>query len=230
MTTLRVLSYNVRSLRDDSAAVARVIRAAAPDVVCVQEVPRFLRWRSACAALARRSGLVVVGGGRPAGANLLMSGLAVTVEAVHDVAFTSDPRLHRRGTALAVLALSGQRFALAGTHLDLADEPRRRHVGELHAALDRFVPAGVPAIVAADVNEQPGLPAWAALARRGRDAFAEVGTGDGSTYSATRPTRRIDGVFVDPPLRVESARVLDGADIERASDHRPLLVEIDLRR
>ncbi len=67
MPTLRLLTYNVRSMRDDRAAVARVIRSAEPDVVCVQEAPRFLRWRSTCAALARTSGLVVVGGGRPAG-------------------------------------------------------------------------------------------------------------------------------------------------------------------
>ena len=60
---LRVLSYNVRGLRDDRQALAEVVRAADPDVVCVQEAPRFLRWRSTCAALARTSGLVVVGGG-----------------------------------------------------------------------------------------------------------------------------------------------------------------------
>ena len=35
--------------------------------------PHLLRWRSKCAALARTSGLVVVGGGRRAGANLVMS-------------------------------------------------------------------------------------------------------------------------------------------------------------
>ncbi|HEY2985649.1 MAG TPA: hypothetical protein VGJ38_15950, partial [Jatrophihabitantaceae bacterium] len=64
MPTLRLLCYNVRSLRDDEDAVARVIRGCEAHVVCVQEAPRFARWRSKNAALARRSGLVVVGGGR----------------------------------------------------------------------------------------------------------------------------------------------------------------------
>ena len=36
---LRVVSYNVRELADDTAALARVLRAAAPDVVCLQEAP-----------------------------------------------------------------------------------------------------------------------------------------------------------------------------------------------
>src|SRR5581483_8178736 len=113
------MTYNVRSMRDDDAALARVISSAAPDVVCVQEAPRFLRWRSTCAALARMSGLVVVGGGRPAGANLIMSTLGVDALSVHDIGFSTDPLLHRRGAALAVLRLRGTTFAVAGTHLDL---------------------------------------------------------------------------------------------------------------
>src|SRR6476661_3036669 len=76
---LRVLTYNVRSMRDDRDALGRVIRSAEPDVVLVQESPRFLRWRSLCAELDRRINLVVVSGGRLAGANLILSSLAVTV-------------------------------------------------------------------------------------------------------------------------------------------------------
>ena len=144
MPTLRLLSYNVRSLRDDPAAVARVIRSAYPDVVCIQEAPRFLRWRSTCAELARRSGLVVVTGGRGAGANLVLSTLAVEVGHTAEVLFTRDPKLHQRGTAIAVLSLGGARFAVAGTHLDVVEQPRLRHVDELYAALSQHVPAEVP--------------------------------------------------------------------------------------
>ena len=72
MTDLRVLTYNVRSMRDDRDALGRVLRAAEPDVVLIQESPRFLRWRSLCAELARRGNLVVVGGGRYAGSNLIL--------------------------------------------------------------------------------------------------------------------------------------------------------------
>lgn len=42
---IRVLSYNIRSLRDDTDALARVIKACAPDLVLLQEAPRFFRWR-----------------------------------------------------------------------------------------------------------------------------------------------------------------------------------------
>ena len=228
MPTLRLLTYNVRSMRDDRAALARVIRSAQPDVVCVQESPRFLRWRSLCAQLARTSNLVVVGGGRRAGSNLLLSTLGVDVLSKADVMFSTDPRLHHRGTAIAVLSYRGSRFAVAGIHLDLRSEPRLRHVGELEAALAEHVPSDVPVIIAGDVNDEPGSTVWQTLASRRPDAFATAGTGSPFTSPADTPRKTIDGVFVDPRITVRSAHVVDHAEIAAASDHRPVLVELEL--
>jgi endonuclease/exonuclease/phosphatase family metal-dependent hydrolase len=225
---LRLLTYNVRSMRDDRDALGRVIRSAEPDVVLVQESPRFARWRSLCAELARRSNLVVVSGGRPAGSNLILSTLGVEVIDHTEVLFTRDPRLHRRGTAIATLTMGGARFAVAGIHLDLVEEPRLRHVGELDKAIAAHVAADVPVIVGGDVNDVPGSPVWQALTENRQDAFAVAGQGDGFTSSALRPVRRIDAAFVDPRVTVTAARVLDGPDVERATDHRPLLVELTL--
>ena len=220
---LRVMSFNVRSLRDDAAAVAEVVRAAQPDVVAVQEAPRFLRWRSRCAALAREAGLVVVGGGRPAGANLLLSRLAVTVHATHDVRLPWSPPRHRRGAALAHLSLAGHRFALLGTHLSLDADERGEHLPHLLAAVDRAALFG-PVVLAADVNETPDGATWRALAHRLTDA----GPAEARTYPATGPQRRIDGVFADRRLEVVSAQVPGGAAVLRASDHRPVVVELAL--
>ena len=228
MPTLRLLCYNVRSMRDDRAALARVIRSAEPDVVCIQEAPRLLRWRSICAALARTSGLVVVGGGRAAGANLLLSSLGVDVLDTADVRFSKDPGLHQRGTAIAVLRLRGSLFAVAGTHLDLKAEPRLRHVGELHAAISAHVATEVPVIVAGDVNDRPGSAPWQELSGQRRDAFATAGTGSAFTSTATNPHQTIDGIFADPGITIRSAHVLDGPDVQIASDHRPLLAELEL--
>ena len=228
MPSLRVLSYNVRSMRDDQTALARVIRSAEPDVVCVQEAPRFLRWRSRCARLARTSGLVVVGGGRPAAANLILSTLAVDVVRTADVLFSKDRGLHQRGTAVAVLRIGGAPFAVAGTHLDLAAEPRLRHVGELQAALEAHRPPDVPAMICGDLNCRPGSLPWAALTERFQDAFAVAGVGSAFTSSSRNPHQTIDGIFVDRRITVRSARVLEQPDVEIASDHRPLLAELEL--
>lgn len=228
MPTLRLMTYNVRSMRDDRAALGRVISSAEPDVVLVQEAPRFLRWRSKCAELARRSGLVVVGGGRSAAANLVLSSLRVDVLALHSVLFSKDPGLHQRGTAIAVLQLGAARFAVAGTHLDLREEPRLRHVDELGQALARHVPPDVPAIVGGDVNDRPGSKTWQAISEGRVDAFATFGTGDGFTSTAAQPHQRIDGIFADPRLALRGANVVQHPDAARASDHLPVVAEFDL--
>jgi endonuclease/exonuclease/phosphatase family metal-dependent hydrolase len=224
-TELRVLSYNVRSLRDDAQAVSTVIRACEPDVVCVQEAPRFLRWRSKCAALARESGLVVVTGGRPAGAMLLLASLRVRVVRAQDVLLSRKRGLHQRGIALATLELGGSQFSVGSIHLDLDAAERRRHVDEI---VQRTSSCSAPVIVAGDINEEPDGPAWRALAQTYADAFVTAPNGGEYTYSAIDPVKRIDGIFVDSAIKVRSCGVPDVPGIERASDHRPLLAVIDL--
>jgi endonuclease/exonuclease/phosphatase family metal-dependent hydrolase len=236
---LRVLTYNVRSLRDDADAVARVIRSADPHLVCIQEAPRFARWRTKCAALARRSGMVVVTGGRTAAGNLILSSLAVDVVAHRDQLLSRDPGLHQRGVALASLRWRGLHLGLAATHLDLEPQPRLRHVAEIERALADFLATSAAAgtgaagpvatVVAADVNDEPGSATWAALTDDRTDAFAVAGTGDQNTFTAANPRRRLDGVFLGGAVTAVAATVLDGADVTRASDHRPVLVELELK-
>lgn len=224
-TELRVLSYNVRSLRDDAQAVSTVIRACEPDVVCIQEAPRFLRWRSKCASLARESGLVVVTGGRTAAAMLLLASLRVRVLDAADVLLTRKRGLHQRGIALATLELGGSQFSLGSIHLDLEGDERRRHVDEI---VLRTSSCPAPVIVAGDINEGPDGPAWCALAQIYPDAYAAAPTGEANTYSATEPVRRIDGIFVDRAITVRSCGVPDVPGVDRASDHRPVLAVLQL--
>lgn len=226
MTVLRLLTYNVRSLRDDDAAVGRVIRAANPHVACIQEAPRFFRWRSKCAGLARRAGMVLVTGGRDAGANLVLSTLGVDVVSTRDVLLSRNRGYHQRGVAMAVLRLDGVEFAVVGTHLDGASQVHQ--IGELHRALSAFAPAGRPAIVAGDINASPTMPGWQELAGRGSDAFAVAGTGDGFTSNVTALTRRIDGIFPGAGIKVLSAQAIDTPDVRIASDHLPVLAELEL--
>ena len=226
MTVLRLLTYNVRSLRDDDAAVARVVRAANPHVACIQEAPRFFRWRSKCAGLARRAGMVLVTGGRDAGANLVLSTLGVDVVSTRDVLLSRNRGYHQRGVAMAVLRLDGVEFAVVGTHLDGASQVHQ--IGELHRALDAFTPPGRPAIVAGDINASPTMPGWQELAGRGSDAFAVAGTGDGFTSNVTALTRRIDGIFPGAGITVLSAQAIDTPDVRIASDHLPVLAELEL--
>jgi endonuclease/exonuclease/phosphatase family metal-dependent hydrolase len=226
MSEIRLLTYNLHGLRDDADAVSAVIRACAPDVVCVQEAPRFLRWRSKRAAIAREAGLVVATADRPAGL-MLMTSLRAQVVSTHFTLLSKRPQLHQRAVCAAVLDLGGTRWHVASVHLSLSEDERRSHLPELWAALDGR--ADAPLVVAGDINEEPHGPVWGELATRLVDAWAVTGSGDGHTYSAVSPHKRIDGVFVSRDLEVVECRVVDVAGVEVASDHLPVLAVLRVK-
>lgn len=227
---LRVLAYNVRSLRDGRHRAPAVVRACAPDLVLVQEAPRFVRWRARCAALARESGLVVVTGGRTAGGVLLLASVRVGVLHAEDVLLTPSKGLHRRGVAMAVVDVQGRRLVAASIHLGLALAERLRHVDEVEHHLarlaDRFDARRV--LVAGDVNEPAGGRTWQVLAGRLGDAYARAPWGGRDTFPATAPDRRIDGVLVGPGLTVLRCGVPSVPDAATASDHLPVLADLRL--
>ncbi|TDD31160.1 endonuclease/exonuclease/phosphatase [Actinomadura sp. KC06] len=232
MPSVRLLSYNVRSLRDDPAAVARVVRALAPDVVCLQEVPRFWTWRIQRRRLARACGLDIAAGRRACGLAVLAAPHVRRVAREFHL-LTPDPGLHRRGLAIAVLEIGGARFLAASTHLDLRDGPRLRHVHEVLAHLARARDRHrAPAVLAGDVNEEPGGPSWTLLTDHFQDAYATAPSGDELTFSSRDPRRRIDAVFADREIEITACGVPTDepltADYPRATDHRPLLADLEL--
>jgi len=224
-THVRVLSYNVRSLRDDADAVARVIRACAPDVACIQEAPRFFRWRSRCARLARRSGLLVVTGGRTAAGNLILAHQRTRVRAAADVLLPWTPGKHRRGMATAVVDVGAARLGVASVHMSLYPDERSRH---LTLAIERLRGMAAPhLVVAGDINESPTAGAvWPALARAYRDAYAVAPDGGEFTYSSRQPRDRIDGVFVSGGIEVIGCGVPDLPELAAASDHLPVVAAL----
>src|SRR5262245_4126798 len=224
---VRVMSYNVRSMRDDGSAPGRIIRACDPDVVCVQEAPRFFRWRSLCAELARRSGLVVVTGGRPAGAMLLLAGLRVRVLYTEDVLLRKRPGLHQRGLAMAVLEIQGARFGVASMHLSLDDDERAHQVPEVLSHVHRL--DATELVLAGDVNEQPHGLRWQGLVGDLTDAYIKAPWGGEFTVTAKSPNRRIDGIFVSAGVEVQRCGVpVHLPELDRASDHLPVLADLRL--
>jgi endonuclease/exonuclease/phosphatase family metal-dependent hydrolase len=220
---LRVVSYNVRSLRDDRSAVIRVLRTLDADVVCIQEAPRFFRWRSRCAALARESGLLYVGGGGSTGGTMMLTSLRVDVRSTIEYRFSRTPALHQRGAVAARLHRAGASVVVASVHLGLDADERARHRTELFGLLDRF--DAEVTVLAGDVNEAPDQPTWRAIAA----AFTDTAAGDETpTFSTAVPRRRIDGVFVRGPARMVAYRVVDDPDVLVASDHRPVVVDLQV--
>ena len=232
---LRVVSYNIHSQRDDPEALVGVVRGLAPDVLLVQEAPRRFRWRHKCSELARSFGLYVAEGGLPALGNLVLTDLRVQIGRSRCVRFPLTPGRHMRGAALVECAVAGVPFAVVGTHLGTDAGERPAHARLLRAALADL---RGPVIVGADLNDEPGGPAWSVLAGGLVDAAAAVavpaGGGPGvavrpvPTYSCADPRRRIDAIFTDPRIAVEAYRVVDTPAARRASDHFPVVADLRL--
>jgi endonuclease/exonuclease/phosphatase family metal-dependent hydrolase len=230
-SSLRLLTWNVRDLKGDHLAVTRVIRSADADLVCLQEAPRWpgSRWR--LAALARSSGLLYVAGGRDSAGAALLCSLPTRVDGarclrlpVRDrTRFLELPPPRPRGAVLATVRLpGGTRFALACVHLGLRPAQRLDHARRLHRLLGA---TGLPAVVAGDLNEPPDGPSWRLLA----DLAADPWPASAPTFPSWRPDRRIDAVLVGGGLSATAAGWAPSPDdVRKASDHFPVLAEVDL--
>ncbi|MGC5013899.1 endonuclease/exonuclease/phosphatase family protein [Streptosporangium sp. DT93] len=226
---LRIASYNVRSMKDDQAALERVVSALGADVLCVQEAPRFLFWRRRRRRLAAFGGLTVAAGRRRGGVAVL-TGPGVRLLHGEGRLLESFFPLERRAVAVAVVEARGQRVAVGSIHLDLDEKARMRHAAEAFAVVqevaDRF--DALP-VLAGDINEQSGRPSWDHLAERLTDCYPVSPRGDGFTFPARNPHKRIDAIFAREGLSVLSCGGVeaDPADLAAATDHLPVIAELE---
>jgi endonuclease/exonuclease/phosphatase family metal-dependent hydrolase len=210
------MTYNVRQLRDDRPAVVRVLCAADPDVVAIQEPPRGLSGRRRMRRVAREAGLVPVvsGGGARTTALLVRPGLAVTTRRGRRLPWR--PGRVRRGIAVADVA--GLR--VVSVHLGLSSAERPRHLVRILPLV--LASGGAGGVIAGDLNEQPGGPSW----RRLQSHLHDLAAAAGPTYPAGAATKRIDAVLGTRGLTASLARVVDDKDTRRASDHLPVVVDV----
>ncbi|MEU2901174.1 endonuclease/exonuclease/phosphatase family protein [Streptomyces sp. NPDC001273] len=227
---VRVLSYNIRSMRDDVHALARVISACAPDLVLVQEAPRFFRWRKKLAALASESGLVMLSGGATAAGPALLCSLRATVERTEDVLLPLTPGQHRRGFATAVVRFGGARLGVVSCHLSLEKRERYEQGGML---LDRIAGMGVEYVVAGgDLNERAGGRTFRRIGETLTDCWDAAPWGGEHTWTRNEPHRRIDALFVSKGVEVLGCGVPLGQpgvterDLAAATDHLPVLAAV----
>lgn len=219
---IRLLSWNLHGLRDDRYALTSLVRDLDPDVMCVQESPKFFRWRAKLAHLARDCGLLYVTGGGSAGGTALLAHLRVDVERTAELPL-SYYRLGwpDRGVAAAVVRRGGTRLTVASLHLPLPQTERLDHATR---ALEVIRASGVEqAFAAGDLNERPGHAAWAHLEDEG---MRDLAPHSGFTFPSAAPDRRIDGVFGTAALEVVDYRVVDDRRAVAGSDHRPVLITV----
>jgi endonuclease/exonuclease/phosphatase family metal-dependent hydrolase len=219
---LRVVSYNVHSLRDDRGALAAVVRSLAPDVLIVQEAPRRWRWRTKCAQLAYSFGLYYAVGGLPSLGNLILTNLRVEVKETWCLRYRLTPGRHMRGAAFALCVVPGSvPFVVAGSHLSTHDSERSGQAELLRPALGAN---DDPVILGIDLNETETGASWGLLATD----LVDLGMGGGYTFPAGAPDRRIDAIFAGSRLEVAQYEVAHPPGAARASDHLPLVADLIL--
>jgi endonuclease/exonuclease/phosphatase family metal-dependent hydrolase len=168
--------------------------------------------------------MVVAVGGLPSLGNLIVTTLRVSVTRTWSVRYPLTPGRHMRGAAFAECTVGGVPFAVTGSHLSTDPEERPVQAVAWRAAMTGTT---LPLIAVADLNDVPGSESWTIASEGLVDA---AGEDERFTYSVRAPNRRIDGVFVDPRITLVGYDVVDTPQTRRASDHFPVLVDLDVAR
>lgn len=231
-STVRVLCYNIHhgegtDGKVDLPRVARVIKAADPDLVALQEVDDKTKRTGGVdqtAELTRLTGLHgkfgkaidYEGGGY---GQAILSRFPIGESTVHTL--PGMPKREQRIAFEVKLKVNGRDLSCVTTHLHHIEaslrEQQAAKLNELFGAADR------PIILAGDLNATPESKPVALVKDKWTIASADPRL---LTYPSDKPVKQIDYVLFRPANRfqVVEAKVVE----ERvASDHRPVLVVLE---
>jgi endonuclease/exonuclease/phosphatase family metal-dependent hydrolase len=238
--SLRVMSWNVHGLRGsdgrrDPERIARVILDARPDVVGLQEVGAPLEPggpQDAAAALSALTGMESVFGPTMQHAsgfafgNAILSRHPVAAFRTYDL---SVPRREPRGCLRADVHVAGTRLHVFAAHLGLDWRERRRQAAALLSAdILRDAALRHPLVLVGDFNSlsvRSAVPRWL---RRQLVDCALAARNEAPTFPARFPLLRLDHAYVDAALQVLAVEVVRTPLARRASDHLPLVVDLEL--
>ncbi|MCL4215175.1 MAG: endonuclease/exonuclease/phosphatase family protein [Gemmatimonadales bacterium] len=233
---LRVVTYNIRHGRgmDDSvdlARTARVLRALAPDVVGLQEVDHRVRRSGGVDQAAALGGML--GMAHAFGAFMEYQGgqYGLAILSRFPVVRATPVRLpdgnEPRVALVAELRLpDGRSVAVVNVHFDWVDDDgfRFAQARALTSVLDTL---SLPYILLGDFNDLPGSRTLALFHQRAAELAKP--SDDRFTFSSTSPAREIDFIFVSP-ADAWIAGAVRAITEPVASDHRPVLATVGLRR
>ncbi|WP_338698234.1 endonuclease/exonuclease/phosphatase family protein [Streptomyces sp. Q6] len=251
---LRIATYNIHAGSGmdnvfDLDRQAAALRALDADVIGLQEVDVHWGERSrnldVAQELADRLGMrvsfapiysldpVTTGGPRREYGVAVLSRYPIRSAANHDITrlSTQDPNpvpAPAPGFGEVTLKVRGVPVQVFVTHLDYRADPSVRvaQVADTRRvmAAERAAEPGARQVLLGDFNAERTAPELAPLWRELTDAGPVNGEG---TYPANVPVKRIDFVAAGEGIRVRSAQVPGEA---AASDHRPVVAELSVRR
>ena len=233
--TLRVMTYNIHvgigmDKKLDLQRIADVINRERPDLVGLQEVDRGVRRTEGKDQIAELAAMTQMSfafapnldyqGGKYGVAILSRWPIKSTVHRM----FENKRESERRGMLRTEIELDKRRtITFVNTHLDYQFEDGRLFETE---QLMRFLSdVKGPLIVVADLNDIPDGSSYKLMRTKFDDAWVTSrAKGDGFSYPADKPVKRIDHIFYGEGVRAKKAWVV----ATLASDHVPVVAELEL--
>ncbi|MBA2669627.1 MAG: endonuclease/exonuclease/phosphatase family protein [Gemmatimonadetes bacterium] len=241
--SVRVMSFNIAAGHGDLPRIAEVIRASGAEIVGLQEVDVHWGDRSGfvdqatwlAGALDMGVFFAPIYTFPPADGRLDERKYGLAILSRHPIAAATNHSLSRLSTQsdaavpvplpgfpCARIEIGGSAVQVCNTHLDYRSDPatRRLQVGEMIRIIGE---GSQPVLLLGDLNAEPDATELGPLFHRLRDAWHSVG--NGFTYPADTPIKRIDYILASPHFTIDAVKVL----ISDASDHRPVVADLTLR-
>lgn len=237
---MRVMSWNVHAMvgtdrRADPERIARVIGDLAPDVAGLQEVGGLLapgEPPDPASALGALTGMNAAFGQTMqhrrgfAYGNAVLAHHPILAVRTYDLSVSGrEPR----GCVRADVDVGGVSVHFFAAHLGLHWRERRRQAAQLLSAdILRDAALAFPMVLVGDFNSpsnRSAVPRW--LRRQLVDCALAV-RNEAPTFPAFFPLLRLDRCFVDAAFEVRSVDVVRTPLARRASDHLPVVVELEV--
>lgn len=240
---LRLMTWNVHRCvgvdrKLDVARVAEVIAACRPDIVALQELDVGRRRTGGVDQAHRLATLLEM-------RSHFHAALTVEEERYGDAILTALPErlvkagplpglprlrgLEPRGALWVAVDLGGVELQVINTHLGLV--PREQQVQAAELLGQHWMGAegfNNPAVLLGDFNATPFSQTYRMLAAMLRDAQDGVGRTPTATFPSSFPILRIDHVFLTGEIRTTGVESPFDPRARTASDHLPLVVELEV--
>ncbi len=217
----------------DLVRIAELIKRERADLVALQEVDKGVartQQRNLAGELAKLTGMTGVfsnnfhyQGGEYGNAVLTRFPVLAVKNTHYEMLRTNE----QRGLLELTLKVRGREVILLNTHLDFRHDDAERVLNLIKIREVVSTHAGQPVMLCGDFNDTPVSRTYSRLKLFLNDVWEMVGQGDGFTFYDNQPHRRIDYVWLSPTESVKPLKAW--VPTSNASDHLPLLVEMELR-
>jgi endonuclease/exonuclease/phosphatase family metal-dependent hydrolase len=235
--TLRVMSYNIHvgvgmDKKLDLQRIADLINREQPDLVGLQEVDRGVKRTEEKDEIAELAKLTRMDFSFAPNLDYQGGQYGVAILSRHLIQkadhqkYENKREAERRGMLRVEVEIDGRKVNFVTTHLDYQFEDGR--LFETEQLLRLLGGVTGPLIISGDFNDEPAGSAYKLMRATFEDAWLQSkAKGQGLTFPANQPVKRIDYIFTrtSDRIRVKKSWVVSSL----ASDHLPLMAEIEIK-